>query len=248
MSRKLTSFRTACIAPQPTCNYVVWIPSILTSPFVVERTTLPFGEIESKTIAIRGTQHSIPVKKKTQGVWTCTLGENILLTSIYQSVWKQHTEIGSDINIIVNKIYKVSFKDIYIFVTDGVTGTAPTMGCVLRDCYLEKISPLTLEASGATTPMKVELSFRYNDISNPIEILEDITGEPNDIRTPLGLEAAVVANTIAAWSTKKITNTTNDLLTGKKGFEDLGDTLARIGGGMKNLMGNDLNEFLMNFT
>lgn len=243
MSRKLTSFRTAaCVAPQTTCNYVVWIPSILTSPFVVERTTLPFSEIESKTIAVRGIMYSIPVKRKAQGSWSCTLGESILMSSIYQSLWKQHVELSTD--NIVNKLFTVSYKDIFIYVTDGVTGTTPIMGCVLRDCYLERILPISLDASGATTPMKIELTFRYNDIGNPIEIMEDMMGSTNDIANPLLLQAAVVANTVAAWSTNKITETTRDVITGKKGFDDLAETLKRFTGGVKDSVKNKFEDFL----
>ena len=234
----------ACIAPQPTCNYVCWIPSIITSPFVVERTTLPFGEIESKTIAVRGVTYSIPVKKKAQGSWSCTLGENILMSSVYQSLWKQYMELST--NDIINKLTTVDFKDIYVYVTDGVTGTAPIMGCVLRDCYLEKISPLTLEASGATTPMKVELTFRYNGIGNPIDVAEDLMGSSvtKSAATPFGLEAAVIASTVAAWSINKVTETATDLVKGRKGTDDLADTFKRIGAGLKNLIGNDFTNVL----
>lgn len=235
----------ACIAPQPTCNYIVWIPSILTSPFVVERTTLPFGEIESKTIAIRGVLYSIPVKMKKQGTWSCTLGENILMSSIYQSLWKQHCETVT--NDILNKLSTVEYKDIYIYVTDGVTGTAPIMGCVLQNCYLEKISPLTLEASGATTPMKFDLTFRYNGIKNPIDMEDNILGTTynvNDVTRPFALEAGVIASTVAAWSANKATNAVVGALKGEKGVEDLADTFKRLGGGLKNLAGRNFIDYL----
>lgn len=176
MSRKLTLFRSAFIAPQTTCNYIVHIPSIITSPFAVESATMPFAEVESKMIAIRGVQYSVPVKRKAQGQWSCTLNENILLTSIYQSLFKLYTDMtknGRDADVGVenpvstddiHEVFSTRLRDIYIFITDGISGAVPMLMCVLKNCYLVKINPLPLEASGGANPMKIQLTFQYNDI------------------------------------------------------------------------------------
>lgn len=205
MSRKVSIFRVANIAPQPTCNYVVWIPKIFTSPVVVEATSIPFGEIESKTIPIRGLQYSIPVKRKAQGSWSCTLAENILLTSLYQSLFKQHLELS--FNNIMNTLVSVEYKDIYIFITDGVSGIAPISMCVLKDCYLSKIEQIDLKASGATEAMSVKLTFQYNDIDDTISFIQGV--DPSLLTSQAGLaaiEAAVIGMTAAGAGTAYATN------------------------------------------
>jgi len=212
MSRKITTFRTVNVAPQPTCNYAVWIPSIFTSPVVVESATMPFGEIESKQIVIRGVSYSMPVKKKAQGAWSCTLGENILMTSLYQSLVKQNMDMS--FNNIMNTLSTVKYNDIYIFITDGITGTAPICMTILKNCYLSKIEQIDLKASGATEAMNIKLTFQYNDIEDPIRFIEqNIDSSGTDYLTFAAIEAAVAAITTTAYSTIKLTEKTNDVVT-----------------------------------
>ncbi len=176
MSRRQTIFRSAVIAPQTVCNYVVYIPSVVTSPFVVENATLPFAEIESKTVAIRGVSYSVPVKRKAQGSWTCTLVEGVLLTSLYQSLYKMHSEYATkDVSnpmttSTMSEVYSSKMKDIYIYITDGLGGVVPMLTCVLKNCFLTKINPINLDAGGATTTVKVQLSFQYNDIVSGLDL------------------------------------------------------------------------------
>ena len=209
MSRKLTAFRVANIAPQPTCNYLVWIPSIITSPFAVENTTMPFVEVESKTIPIRGVSYSIPVKKKAQGTWSCTLNESILLTSVYQTLYKLYNDTTKNGRDVMNnenpmstndssEIFASRLKDIYIFITDGISGLIPMLMCVLKNCYLTKIEPIGLDATGGATPMKLKLSFQYNDI---------ISGfDKKKFKNPAAVTVVNAAKLAAAFGANKAIN------------------------------------------
>lgn len=199
MSRRLARFRVANVAPQVTCNYMVWIPSILTSPFAVEAASMPFDNITTSSIVVGGIKYEIPVKRISQGDWSCTLNESILMTTLYQALLKQHDEIYSDGNEEgLNMVYRpdgwvsrFALNDVYIFVTDGVTSEAPIVFCILENCFLKKIDDLSFDAGGATSPTKIKLTFAYNGLQDGIDTIDNIMGG-------LNLGGALKASAIAA--------------------------------------------------
>ena len=209
MSRRLTAFRVANIAPQPACNYLVYIPPIITSPLAVETATLPFPEIETKTIPLRGISYTIPVKRKAQGAWTCTMNESILLTSVYQSLYKMYNDYqkmrsGEDLSLeSINPmstddlmdIFSAKMKDVFIFMTDGVTGAIPMLTCILKDCFLTKIDPINFSADGAATPVKVSLTLQFNDIVSGLDL--------KGVKNPLAITAINAAKLAAGYGTSK---------------------------------------------
>lgn len=208
MSRKLAAFRVANIAPQPACNYLVYIPPIITSPLAVETVSMPFPEIESKSIAIRGVSYSIPVKRKAQGTWTCTMNESILLTSVYQSLYKLYNDYqksGRNADLLENPnpvstedladIFSAKLKNIFIFMTDGLAGVVPMLTCVLKDCFLTKIDPISFTADGSVTPVKIQLTFQYNDIVNGLDL--------KTIKNPLAVTAVNAAKLAAVYGANK---------------------------------------------
>lgn len=216
MSRRQTLFRVANIAPQTACSYLVYIPSIITSPFAVEATSLPFADIETKTITIRGITYTVPVKRKAQGTWTCTLNDSILLTSVYQALYKMYNEFyrgnkklagnfeGDDENgnpmstFNKSEIYSAKMKNIYIFMTDGISGVVPMLTCVLKNCFITKIDPINLAADAATTPIKVGLGFQYNDIVSGTDLKK--------IKNPIAVTAVNAAKLAAAYGLNKGVN------------------------------------------
>lgn len=205
MSYKVSIFRVANIAPQPTCNYLIWIPSIITSPVAIETASVPFPEVESKTIPVRGIQYSIPVKKKAQGTWSCTMGESILMTSIYQSLFKMYNDMTKYDRLEnenpmstedIAEIFSARLRNIYIFVTDGISGVIPMLTCILKNCYLTKINPLKLNAAGGAEAMNVELTFQYNDIVAGIDVKK--------IKNPIAITGINVAKLAGAYVGNKV--------------------------------------------
>jgi len=161
MSRKLTAFKSATILPQVTCNYQIIIPSISRSIMAVEAASLPFKKVVSQSIYIRGVQYQIPVKKTAQGTWSCTMSENMFMSAMYQSLCSMNQMQGGEYTFGLNRIY--------IYITDVLTGASPVATCILDGCYLTDIKEISLSASGATDVMKVQLTFQYNDILDPIK-------------------------------------------------------------------------------
>lgn len=202
MSRKVTAFRTYNIAPQVTCNYLVWIPSILTSPLSVEATSMPFDNIITAPLSILGIKYEIPVKRISQGDWSCTMNENIFMSSLYQSLVKQHNEMYNCSGIDSNGwISRFALNDVYIFVTDGLTGQAPIVFGILENCFLKKIDDLSFDAGGATTPTKVKLTFTYNGIQDGVDNINNIIGGLNLSGT---LESAMITAGVATISANAI--------------------------------------------
>ena len=241
MSRKIATFRAVNIAPQPSCNYVVWIPSIFTSPVSVESTTMPFGEVESRTIAVRGVTYSIPVKKKAQGQWSCTLSENLLLSTLYQSLWKQHSEVFS--NNILNSLMTVEYNDIYIYITDGATATVPIAACVLKHCYLTKIDNIELKSSGATDPVRIRLTFQYNDIEDAMTFIENMidTSIYQDEKIALQTTAAIGGLTLAAITANKVKRAVGNAIDNgiDNEINNLKDSFSRVTGNNRFINLND---------
>lgn len=194
MSRKLTAFRAATILPQVTCNYQIFIPSIFRSVMGVEAATLPFKKVVSQSVYIRGIQYQIPVKQTAQGTWSCTMSENAFMGALYQSLSKVRRQRGGE--------YEFQLDKIYIFITDVLTGLAPVAACILKGCYLTDIKELSLNASGATEVMKVQLTFQYNDILDP----SDIAAYLGIDEKPLLSMAGVAGITAAAWGMSKLTS------------------------------------------
>lgn len=219
MSRRLTAFKVANIAPQVTSNYLVWIPSILTSPFAVEATTMPFDNITTSAITICGIKYEIPVKRVSQGDWSCTLNESILMTSLYQALVKQHEEIyndgaSEDYQTINSWISRFALNNVYIFVTDGVTSQAPVVFCILENCFLKKIDDLSFDSGGATNPTKVKLTFTYSGIQDGIDTVDHIIGGLNlgGSLKATAITAGVAAVTATAAGVKKLGSKARDII------------------------------------
>lgn len=215
MSRRLTGFRAATIMPQTTCNYHIVIPSIVRSLIAVESATLPFKKTISSSVYIRGLNYQIPVKQTAQGVWNCTMPENLFMATLYQSLAKWNNDVRGNVGG-TNEVLTFQLGKIYIFITDALTGSAPVVLTILDDCYLIEIKDLPLNASGATDVMKVSLSFQYNNIIDPYESAGDIMGVNSGLTdgswgSTAAMEAGVAAITTAAWSAKN-TGTIKDLL------------------------------------
>lgn len=203
MSRKLTAFRAATILPQVTCNYQIFIPSIMRSVAGIEAASLPFKKTVSQSVYIRGLQYQIPVKLTAQGNWSCTMSENMFMSAMYQSLGNMYKMKGGE--------YEFELGNIYIFITDALTGLAPVAVCVLKGCYLTEIKELSLSASGATEVMKVQLIFQYNDILDPIKLVDTITGSKfeltrGDFAETMAIQAAVAGVTATAWGVSKLTS------------------------------------------
>ena len=188
--------------PQVTCNYLVWIPSIWRSPLAIETTSLPFKKTVSSSIHIRGIEYKIPVKSTAQGQWTCTMVENLFMGSLYQALNKWNADISSNLG---STEYVSTFKlgKIYIFITDALTGVAPVALGILDDCYLTGVKDLPLDTKGATDVMKVQLTFQYNGIIDPISSVENIIGggiDDGSIGSVAAIEAGVAGVTATAWA------------------------------------------------
>lgn len=203
MSKRLMVFKAANVMPQVTCNYAIWIPSIWRSPVAIEQTTLPFKKTISAGVAIQGIQYQIPVKQTSQGTWSCTMSENLFMGSLYQGLNQYYKSVGGNSKMI----YTFSLEDIYIFITDALTGTAPVAACVLKGCYLTDIKEISLKADGATDIMKITLSFQYNDIIDPMESVNTIVGAKGGgvvdggMDSVAAIEAGVAGVTALAWGT-----------------------------------------------
>ena len=201
MSRRAMVFKAANIMPQVTCNYTVWIPSIWRSPLAIETTSLPFKKTTSASIHIRGVEYKIPVKNTAQGQWQCTMVENLFMGSLYQALNKWNIDLSSNLGS-TEYISSFKFGKIYIFVTDALTSSAPVAMCVLDDCYLTEIKDLSLDTKGATDVVKIQLTFQYNGIIDPISSAENIFGvglDDGGIDSVAAIEAGVAGITAAAW-------------------------------------------------
>ena len=209
MSRKITAFRALNVAPKTTCNYCIWIPNVLTSVVNVETASVPSAEILTSSFYVRGLQYSLPVKKKAQGTWSCTMYENMFLNTIYQVLHKQHKEAESYEGVL-NTILNVSLHDIYIFLTDEVSGNLPVACCILKDCFLTKVGEIKLNANGATEQMKLQLDFWYNGVKDCYVMAKDILGGASV--SPALASAAVGAISIAASQANKSITKTEDIL------------------------------------
>ena len=206
MSRKLTAFKSATILPQVTCNYQIIIPSITRSVMGIEAASLPFKKVVSQSIYIRGIQYQIPVKQTAQGTWSCTMSENMFMSAMYQSLCKMQKSKGGE--------YEFQLDKIYIYITDALTGLAPVATCVLDGCYLTDIKELSLSAGGATEVMKVQLTFQYNDILDPIDnslVGKMVSDTDGTLATenPFLQESAAAATTAIAWGSEKLNSKVN---------------------------------------
>lgn len=198
-------FKAANIMPQATCNYTVWIPSIWRSPLAIETTSLPFKKTVSASFHIRGIEYKIPAKNTAQGEWSCTMVENLFMGSMYQALNKWNRDISSNLG---STEYISSFQlgKIYIFLTDALTSSAPIAACVLDDCYLTGIKELSLDTKGVTDVMKVQLTFQYNSIIDPITSIENLIGlglDDGGVDSVAAIEAGVAGITAAAWGVSK---------------------------------------------
>ena len=218
MSRKLTAFRLANIAPKTTCNYAIWIPSILTSPVAIEAATIPKVEIASSSFSLNGQTYNLPVRKITSGSWSCTMNENLFLTTMYQALYKQHTYTNADDNK-TNQILSVFLDDIYIFITDEVSGLAPVGVCVLKNCYMDSIGEIKLSAAGATEIVKIQLTFKYNGIDDCYRSIDNVVGFEEETGVswrPFAISGGVAAITTAAWATLKGASELEGLIKSKR--------------------------------
>lgn len=221
MSRRITAFKVATIQPQTTCNYAIWIPSITRSPIAIELTRLPFKKTLSQSVYIRGIDYQIPVKQVAQGQWSCTMSENILMGSLYQSLSKWNKDVSGNVGT-TNEVVTFGLGKVYIFITDALTGKAPVVQTILDDCYLVGIEDLNLNASGATDVMKVQLTFQYNNIIDPLECVNNIMGvnaglTDGSLISALAMEAGVSAITSVAWGKEHLENKIRD----KIGIKDM---------------------------
>ena len=122
--------------------------------------------------------------------------------SLYQGLNQYYRTIGGESEMI----YRFGLDKIYIFITDALTSTAPVAACVLKDCYLTDIKEISLNSNGATELMKVQLTFQYNDILDPIKLVNNITGkkfslDDGGLASIAAIEAGVAGVTAAAWGT-----------------------------------------------
>lgn len=130
------------------------------------------------------------------------------MSAMYQGLNQYYREKGGD----SETMYRFSFDKIYIFITDALTGLAPVAACVLDGCYLTDIKEISLSASGATDIMKVQLTFQYNDILDPIKLVDIITGskfgltEGGELDEVMAIQAGVAGITAAAWGVSKLTS------------------------------------------
>lgn len=217
MSRKLKAFRLATLMPQVSCNYQIMIPSISRSLIAIESATLPFKKTQSASIYVRGIEYKVPVKQTAQSQWSCTMPENMFMSTLYQSLNEWYRSMGGDAEMF----YTFQLGRIYIYITDALTGNAPVAQCVLDDCYLTEIRDINLSAGGANEIIKVQLTFQYNDILDPIQTLEgyvnSVTGGTNNvidggIDSVLSIQAGVAASTTAAWTAAKAEKLVRDKL------------------------------------
>ena len=149
--------------------------------------------------------------------------ENLFMGSLYQSLNQYYRNAGGDISDY-SSFSTFSLNNIYIFITDALTGTAPVAACVLKDCYLTDVSEISLNASGATDVMKVKLAFQYNDILDPIKMANNLTGQKFTLndggkKSIQAIEAGVAGITAAAWgvnwAVKKGVDEIEELLKGE---------------------------------
>jgi len=202
MSRKISAFRAINVAPKTTCNYLIRIPNILTSFVNIETSSIPSTELITSSFFVNGMQYSLPVKKKMSGDWSCTMYENMFLSTTYQVLRKQHLDTDS-YDGTFNTIFNVRLQDIYIYLTDEITGYSPVACCILKDCFLKKVSEVKLNSGGATEQMKVQLDFTYNGIKDCYVMAKDILGATGaasvlTLPTMVGLKTGVAAAKVKA--------------------------------------------------
>lgn len=78
MSVKVTAFRTLYTAPQTLDKFVVYIPTLVTSPLSVTAASFPFETYKESSFPVNGYSMSFPTRKVIPGDWSCVMEESVL--------------------------------------------------------------------------------------------------------------------------------------------------------------------------
>lgn len=158
MSIRVAAFELACPQPHTICSFRVWIPGIVTSPFIVTGATIPFETVNEIQVWTRGQAIYLPTKKQVPGEWTCTIEETMFVSTIrmLEGLQKKTQKYSNGVSI-------ASLFNVIVSIMDDQTNSLPQHTTVLRGAWIKSISPLNVK-SESVDPIKWNVSFRYSSI------------------------------------------------------------------------------------
>lgn len=200
MSRKVSTFATtAILRPQLISRFTVDIEELGVSKLRVESAGYPAFQLAEQTLYWRGRPVFIPTKVLfSTNEWTCTLYEDWMGNTYGHLMALFYGQLVTGGNRFVNK-FSVTIRPLtgygpHISVPHSLVSNVPYptmlrgasyeianpfMGIVLRNCYLKKIEDVRLNGTDPTSPLKWNLTFRFEEISlNPslMKMAKDLDG------------------------------------------------------------------------
>lgn len=206
----------AILRPQLVSRFSVEIEELGVSKLRVESAGYPAFQLAEQTLHWRGRPVFIPTKVLfSTNEWTCTLYEDWMgntyghimalfygqlvtggdrFVNKFNVTIRPLTGYGPHIKIPSNFVYnspKANEKGSVTPFLDTLRGASyelsnPFMGIVLRNCYLKKIEDVRLNGADPTSPLKWNLTFRFEEISlNPslMKMAKDLDGAIDKSKT-----------------------------------------------------------------
>lgn len=152
MSLKLVGFQTINQYPKTQDKYIVKFSGLSLPNFKVCDCILPFEHQITNEINIYGIKYRFPVAVEYDQEWSCSLIEDHQLRG-----FKTIQNLADRI-----KPWCYHTTDIHIFLTDQLTGLMTKLNCTLKNAYLSKVEPITLDWKSPTEVIRYRLTFTYN--------------------------------------------------------------------------------------
>lgn len=160
MSYRVRLFQGAVVQPLVKSNYWVYIPQFELSVIRAEAASLPFPQYSVLECNHMGRPVYFPGVKTIPSSWTVTVAEDVVgsaLFSMFTTVLIEQFQSGI-------KLHKF---DILVAPTVGHSDVPiPHLLTQLKGCWVQSISGVEFSADGSGTPIKIQVTFKYDNIEN----------------------------------------------------------------------------------
>lgn len=197
MSIKNSLFETALhsFGPANTFAFQMWIGGLVNASFLVESATYPSLKREEVAVPILGKVVNIPTVLNNSGDFVCTIVETQTFEVRYELLRKlvgltKQVDDADDTNgkglTLTKSTSGLNLNDLYAFgeqinnlpklfditlIPLQAGGVLPTLGTVLRGCYLKEKGQVELNSSAVTTPWKWPVVFHYTALEERVPIM-----------------------------------------------------------------------------
>lgn len=167
MSRKVDTFRVAVPEPLTMIDCTLFVPSLFTTPVMVQGFTFPTETLNSVKVPIRGQWVELPAKFTQTGTWTFDMPDNtfalyrrLLLDAMYsKNLFSAYLFLGNVLDVINTNNLTAS-----LISTLGSAAAVAASSQVLKGCWIKDIASVEFNAANPTEPVKWRVSVVYNCI------------------------------------------------------------------------------------